>query len=132
MKARIHVGVFRNVTANLEDGYVAMKRTASIATADMELARSSEMPITFRRTTRRSVPEDITIRSHRHENLESHTINIILSFVKNHAMKSVGNGGKVSHIFRRGSRWRLVMSFIPPPPPPALLQDKKLLVMLGK
>jgi len=101
-----------------------MKRT--IATADMELARSSEMSITFRRTTRQSVPEDITIHSRHHENLESHTMNIILSFVKHHAMKSVRNGGKVPHIFRRSSRWRLVKSFIPPTPTTtlALLQEK--------
>jgi len=106
MNARIHVGVFRNVKENLVDEYVAVKCTASIAKTDMELARSSEMPVPFRRTTRRSVPENITINSHLHENLESHT------------MKSVGNGGKVPHIFRRGSRWSLVASFIPPYPPP--------------
>jgi hypothetical protein len=114
MNARIHVGVFRYATENLEDGYVVMKRRASIATADMELARSSEMSVPFRRTMGPSAPGDITINSHRHENLESHTMNIILSFVKHHAMKSVGNGGKVPHICRRGSRWGLVTSFIPP------------------
>jgi hypothetical protein len=104
MNARIHVGVFRNVTENLVDEYVSTNRTAPIATADMELVRSSEMSVPFRRTTRRRVPEDITINSHLHENLEPHTMNVILSFVKHHAMKSVGNGGKVPHIFRRGSR----------------------------
>jgi hypothetical protein len=125
MKARIHVGVFRNVTEDLVDEYGAMKRTTSIATRDTELARSFEMPVPFRRTTRRSVPEDITINIHLHENLESHTISVILSFVKHHAMKSVGNGGKVPQIFRRGTRWRLVTSFIPPYPKLYFRGEKK-------
>jgi hypothetical protein len=64
----------------------------------------------------RSVPEDIIIHSHRHENLESHTINMVVSFVGHYAIKSVGNGGKVPHNIRRGSRGKLMTSFIPSPP----------------
>jgi len=90
MKARIHVGVFRNVTEDLVDEYGAMKRTASVATTDTELARPSEMSVPFRQTTRRSIPEGNTINSHLYENLESQTINIILSFVEHHAKKNVG------------------------------------------
>jgi len=105
-----------------------MRRTSSNVTENMELARLSEMSVPSRRTTWRSVPENITIHSHRHENLVSHTMNIlvILSFVKYHTVKSSGNGGKVPHIFRRVSRWSLVTSFISPPPhPPLYFRGKK-------
>jgi hypothetical protein len=204
MNAKIHVGSFRNVTDNLVDEYVAMKPTASIATADIELARSSEMSVmsagwnamtqaqksdfVFRRNGRihlilqgrqfsrllavevcasalivgsnagyimfrgsekgtgyslhspvsPSLPLPCVTVSHHISTGVYHsvelqgvvswktsiltvtamkTLNIILYFVKHDAVKSLGIGGKVRQIFRRGCRWSLVRSFIPPYPP---------------
>jgi hypothetical protein len=52
----------------------------SLITLMMEAVRTSEMSVSIYLTTRKYIPEDSKLQTHRHENLKSHTVSIMSEY----------------------------------------------------